>query len=58
MKFLLFIQVDPYAKDPKELEIYNIMVSLLDAEKACHDRIRDSEEEVRRVNFKSLLESK
>lgn len=49
-------QVDPYAKDPKELEIYNIMVSLLDAEKACHDRIRDSEEEVREILDQRLTE--
>jgi len=42
-------QVDPYAKDPKELEIYDVMVSLLDAEKSCHEKIRESEDEVREI---------
>eukprot|EP00112_Aurelia_sp_Birch-Aquarium-sp1_P024025 Seg740.7 transcript_id=Seg740.7/GoldUCD/mRNA.D3Y31 product="Dynein regulatory complex subunit 7" protein_id=Seg740.7/GoldUCD/D3Y31 len=42
-------QVDPYAKDPKELDIYNMMVSLLEAEKQCTDKVRESEEEVREI---------
>ncbi|XP_065069130.1 dynein regulatory complex subunit 7-like [Rhopilema esculentum] len=42
-------QVDPYATDPKELDIYNMMVNLLEAEKLCNDKIRESEEEVREI---------
>ena len=44
--------MDPYAKDPKEIDIYNIMVSLLDAEKHCHDKIRESEDEVGQLSFR------
>ena len=43
--------MDPYAKDPKELEIYNVMVSLLDAEKSCLEKIRESESEVSTFHF-------
>ena len=39
-------QVDPHAKPVKELEIYNMMIDLLNAEKKCMDKIHDSEDEV------------
>lgn len=42
-------QVDPRAEPMKELDVYNMMVELLHAEKKCLDKIRESEEETREI---------
>lgn len=33
-------------KPPKDLEVYNLLIDTLNAEKKCADKIRESENEV------------
>jgi len=49
-------QVNPYNKQPKELDVYNTMVELLHDEKKCTELIRDSETEVREILDERLKE--
>lgn len=49
-------QVNPDAKPMKELDVYNMMVDLLYAEKKCLDKIRQSEDETREILDERLNE--
>ncbi|XP_001632291.2 dynein regulatory complex subunit 7 [Nematostella vectensis] len=42
-------QVDPLVKPPKNLHVYDMLVSLVEAEEKCIQRVRLSEEEVKEI---------
>ena len=45
----MLIQVDIHSKDKKKVQIYQMMCRLISAEEKCKEKVRDSEEEVRKV---------
>jgi len=49
-------KVDENSKPDKDLDVYNLLIESLNAEKKCMDKIRESEEEVREILNERLTE--